>query len=83
MRRVQIVVTRLDNQIGYHQVSPDEGWRIDPASRCIVIGRFPRTYIPLDTVDHFTVEQLPLTTTDSGAAVAPAHGSTPTITKEH
>lgn len=59
MRRVQIVVTWRDNQIGYYTVEQHEGWRVDPPTRCIVIGRFPRTYIPLDAVSSFVVEPLP------------------------
>lgn len=52
--KVQLAVTSLDHQIMYYQV--DDEWKINSATRCIVIGKFPRTYIPLDTVRSFTVE---------------------------
>jgi hypothetical protein len=55
---VQLVVTYFDHQIMYYQVPPHSGWRVDNASRCIVVGKFPRTYIPLDQVRSFDVEQV-------------------------
>lgn len=55
--RIQIVVTRPDHSIHYYPVPRDQGWRVDPVTRCIVIGRgVPRTYVPLDRADDFTVE---------------------------
>ncbi len=53
----QLVVTYNDNTIMYYP-TPD-GWRIDNPSRCLVIGRFPRTYVPLDAVRSFVIERLP------------------------
>jgi hypothetical protein len=57
-RQIQIVVTHRDHQVTYHQVPPHTSWRIDPAARCLVIGRgVPRKHIPLDGVLHFDVEE--------------------------
>jgi hypothetical protein len=56
--RTQLVVLYHDHQHMYFQVGPDRGWRIDNASRCIVVGRFPRTYIPLDTVRSFDIDAI-------------------------
>ncbi|WP_346536964.1 hypothetical protein [Micromonospora sp. DPT] len=53
---VQLVVEYADHQTRYYPANP--GWRIDAASRCIVIGRMPRTYIPLDGVTAFHVENV-------------------------
>jgi hypothetical protein len=54
---VQIVVEYADHQFRYFPVK--DCWRVDPAFRCIVIGRgLPRTYVPLDSVRNFTVETL-------------------------
>jgi hypothetical protein len=55
-KQVQLVVTYNDHQIMYY-LTP-EGWRIDSSSRCIVIGKFPRTYVPLDQVLSFDVEPI-------------------------
>ncbi len=54
--RTQLVVTYHDHQTMYFQVGPELGWKVDNASRCIVVGKFPRTYIPLDTVRSFEIE---------------------------
>lgn len=54
--RTQLVVLYHDHQHMYFPVGPETGWRIDSASRCIVVGKFPRTYIPLDTVRSFEIE---------------------------
>lgn len=54
MKRVQLVVTRFDNTIGFYPV--DDGWKIDRSIGCIVIGTFPRDYIPMDNVASFRVE---------------------------
>lgn len=55
---IQIVVSYADHQTGFYQVPEDQGWRIDAALRCIVIGRgVPRTHIPLDSVQCFHVEE--------------------------
>lgn len=53
----QLVVTYLDHTVMYYPVA--DGWRVDAPSRCVVIGRMPRTYIPLDTVRSFWVEKRP------------------------
>lgn len=54
---VHIVVSYADHQTGYYPVPDDQGWRVDAASRCIIIGRrVPRTYVPLDDVQAFTIE---------------------------
>lgn len=54
--RTQLVVLYHDHQTMYFPVGPDCGWKVDNASRCIVVGKFPRTYIPLDTVRSFDIE---------------------------
>lgn len=55
---VHIVVSYHDHQTGFFAVPPDEGWKVDAASRCIVIGRgVPRVHIPLDNVQAFRVER--------------------------
>lgn len=53
---VQLVVEYFDHQFRYYSVK--SGWRIDSASRCLVIGRFPRKYIPLDRVLNFEIEPI-------------------------
>lgn len=60
--RVQLRVEFADHQRRYYPANA--GWRIDAASRCIVIGTdMPRTYVPLDGVTDFTIERV-LTTTE-------------------
>lgn len=54
--KTQLVVTYNDHAIMYYKVGPEHGWKIDNASRCLVIGKFPRTYIPLDQVRSFNIE---------------------------
>jgi hypothetical protein len=53
---LQLIVTYHDNVIMYYQI-PDGGcWRIDPATRCLIVGHgLPRTYVPLDTVRSFEI----------------------------
>lgn len=54
---IQLVVTYADHQIGYYPVPPGQGWKIDAASRCIVIGRgVPRQMVPLDNVQTIEIE---------------------------
>lgn len=53
---VQLVVTYNDHTVLFYPVS--DGWRISNPHRCIVIGKMPRTYIPLDQVRSFEVEQM-------------------------
>lgn len=55
---IQLVVTYFNHQTMYYPVSPTQGWRIDAASRCIIIGKFPRQYVPLDKVANFWVEEV-------------------------
>lgn len=58
MTRVQIVVTYNDHTTMYYPIPEGESWKISHPHRCIVIGRMPRTYIPLDQVRSFTVEDV-------------------------
>lgn len=56
-RRLQIRVTHTTHQQTFYEVPLGQGWRIDPAMRCIVVGRgVPRTLVPLDTVLCFDLE---------------------------
>lgn len=54
--RCQLVVTYNDHTIMYYPVPKADGWKISHPHRCIVIGKFPRTYVPLDQVRSFSVE---------------------------
>ena len=54
---VQLVVTYNDHTIMYYPIPEGEGWKISNPHRCIVIGRLPRTYVPLDQVRSFNVEE--------------------------
>lgn len=59
MSRRQLVVTYADHMVMYYPVTADGGWKIDNPSRCLVVGRgVPRTYIPLDQVRSFQIEQV-------------------------
>lgn len=54
--KLHLVVTYNDHQIGFYPVN-EEGWKIDSAKRCIVIGRgVPRTLVPLDNVQRIDLE---------------------------
>ena len=54
--RVHLVVTYTDHTVLYFPV--EGGWKIDNPHRCLVVGRgLPRTYIPLDAVRSFDVEE--------------------------
>lgn len=56
--RIHIAVTHTTHQITHYTVPPGQGWKVDPAMRCLVIGRgVPRTYVPLDTVLTFEIEE--------------------------
>lgn len=56
MPQITLVVTYADHQTGYFQVPEGESWRVDPATRCLVVGRgVPRTHVPLDSVQSFDV----------------------------
>ena len=54
---VHLVVTYNDHQIMFYPVN--SSWKIDNASRCLVVGKFPRTYIPLDRVLSFDIQSCP------------------------
>lgn len=55
---LMIVVTYADHQVGSFPVPPGEGWRVDSALRCLVIGRgVPRVYVPLDNVQCFEIAE--------------------------
>lgn len=54
---VHIVVTHTTHQTTFYDVPDDQGWRVDPAMRCLVIGHgVPRKYVPLDGVLCFELE---------------------------
>lgn len=58
MKKVQLVVTHHDNVVHYHPVGAPGGWKVDSSTRCIVAGKgMPRTYIPLDTVREWVVDE--------------------------
>lgn len=58
MRRVQLVVTFLDNTIGYFGVDIRGGWKVDNSTRELKLGKgFPRTNIPLDNVRYYSIEE--------------------------
>lgn len=53
---LRIRVTHTTHQTTYYDIV-GRGWKIDPAMRCLVIGRgVPRTYVPLDAVLTFELE---------------------------
>jgi hypothetical protein len=55
---VHLVVTYADHQIGYYPVSEDQGWKIDTATRCLIVGRgVPRKMIPLDSIQVIDIEE--------------------------
>lgn len=56
---IRIRVAYATHQTGYFPVDPEKGWRVDPASRCLVIGHgVPRTMVPLDSVLWFELEEV-------------------------
>lgn len=58
MAKVQIAVEYFDHQFRYYPV-PMSGWRIDAASRHLIIGKgLPRKYVPLDRVVNWSVESI-------------------------
>lgn len=59
MPEIQLVVTYNDHSTMYYPVA--NRWRIDNPSRCLVIGTMPRTYVPLDQVRNFEVEDVEAT----------------------
>lgn len=53
---IEIEVTYNDHSQGYFPINPREGWRVNPAQRCLVIGHgVPRIHVPLDNVLYFTL----------------------------
>jgi hypothetical protein len=58
-RRVQLVVLRNDGTYRYYPMSKyPGGWKIDPTSRTLIIGKgMGRKIIPLETIDHFSPEE--------------------------
>lgn len=57
--RLQLIVTYYDHQIMYYQLDSTLGWKIDNASRCIIIGKgVPRIWVPLDTVRSFEISEV-------------------------
>lgn len=53
---MQIRVEYADGQTRYFPAK--DGWRVDAMKRCLVIGRgVPRTFVPLDGVTHFVIEE--------------------------
>jgi hypothetical protein len=57
----QMVVTYLDNNIGYFKIGSHRSWIINPTMKTLTIGRgLDRTIIPLDNVRYIefdTVEE--------------------------
>lgn len=54
--RLQLIVTYFDHTIMYYPIDAGQGWKIDSATRQIVIGRgVPRTFIPLDQVRSYDI----------------------------
>jgi hypothetical protein len=57
---IEIEVTYNDHSQGYFPINPEEGWRVNPAQRCLVIGHgVPRIHVPLDNVLYFTLLEKP------------------------
>lgn len=55
---VHVRVTYRDGTDAYYPVPDDQGWRIDPRTREVVIGKgLGRTHIPLDVVWSYSPEQ--------------------------
>jgi hypothetical protein len=59
MTWLQLAVLYNDNTTMYYPVNPDRPWRVDAATRCLVIGHgVPRTHVPLDQVRSFGIEHV-------------------------
>jgi hypothetical protein len=57
---IYLEVSYSDHQVGHFPVPEGQGWRIDAASRCIVIGRgVPRKMVPLDGVQCIDIVDAP------------------------
>jgi hypothetical protein len=53
---VCIDVALRDGTSAHYAVPTNEGWRVDPRWRLLVIGHgVPRVMIPLDNVQHFEI----------------------------
>jgi hypothetical protein len=60
VRSVQLVVTHNDHTVMYYVVPSNQGWRIDTATRQIVVGKgMGRVMIPLDGIRSYSIEDLP------------------------
>jgi hypothetical protein len=58
MKKIQLVVQYFNGQRGYYSIPEGQGWKVLTESRQIVVGRgVPRTFIPLDSVMCYTVEE--------------------------
>lgn len=57
--KLQLVVTHTGNRIRYYPVTLEGGgWKVDTETRQIVIGLgVPRTWIPLDNVLSYAIEE--------------------------
>lgn len=57
---IEIEVTYNDHSQGYFPIDQRQGWRVNPAQRCLVIGHgVPRIHVPLDNVLYFTLLEKP------------------------
>jgi hypothetical protein len=57
---IEIAVTYNTHQQAFFPIDPGEGWRVDPASRTLVVGHgVPRIHVPLDNVMFFTLVEKP------------------------
>lgn len=51
---IEIQVTYTTHQQAFFPIDPGEGWRVDPATRTLVVGHgVPRIHVPLDNVMMF------------------------------
>lgn len=62
--QVQIIVAYIDNEFEHFLVDRD-AWSVTSQSRCLAIRGEWLTYIPLDVVRSFTVEDIEPTTEES------------------
>lgn len=57
-RKLHLAVQFKNGENGYFPVSSARGWRINSASREIIVGKgVPRTHIPLDNVLYYDIEE--------------------------
>jgi hypothetical protein len=58
IKRIQIVVLHNDNVNTFHPVPEGEGWKIDPPSRTLQIGKgVGRVHVPLDNVRYYSPQE--------------------------